>query len=728
MRLLARHLLPAAIAAAAVVLFEVLRELVVGATELGGVAQGIAFLAAVAGMLGLPLLVAGAALSLAAAGTRLGWRWGIGESPAPARIAGWVVFGVLVLVAVVLATQFGTIRFVRWFKKPVYQGLAAGLVAAGVLLVAAAVAGPAVGALTRGFERLRARVPAWADPTRPRAAALSIVGLLLLGALLAPVFLSELHTVDLRPARLALAWGIGLWALHHVLRRVRPLHGVIAAGVVTAVFAVGFGWSAGALGDSQARLVALDRGTLLAGAVGARVSALGDHDGDGVPRLFAGGDCNDDDPAIRPGVYDPPGDRLDQNCTGADLELASDPFRPRTRGAPGQRQDWHLVLVTIDALRADSLRAHMPNLRALAAESVDFRSAYCHGPTTYWALPALLASTMPSRVEMEKTKTPVAEELLLTETLRSADFHTALFANVTLFLVRGLRQGTHVADYETSRYTKHGMKPGSAYLTDRVLKHVARWKARELEPNRDQFFLWAHYYDPHFPYFEVPGFPAEDDSDRSRYEAIVRYTDREIGRLVAGLKQAGLWEKTLFVVTADHGEEFLDHGHRFHGTSLYEEVVHVPLLVRVPGVRPRAIDAPIGHLELAPTLLDLLGIRVPRSYRGRSRATEVLTGQAAPPEPVFFELFPDSNYDVHQVGMRLGHLKLIHDLRGHYYELYDLAADPGERRNLYDDHPQAPALRQTLLTYVDHHLYALGQGKSAAKLPPGSPPPPKKKK
>jgi arylsulfatase A-like enzyme len=335
---------------------------------------------------------------------------------------------------------------------------------------------------------------------------------------------------------------------------------------------------------------------------------------------------------------------------------------------------------------------------------------------------------MPSRVEMERNKTPVADELLLTETLRSSDYHTALFANVTLFFVRGLRQGTNVADYQTSHYTSHGKKPGSTHLTGRVLDHLARWKARELEPDRDRFFVWAHYYDPHVPYFEVPGFPAADGSDRSRYEAIVRYTDSQIGRLVAGLKKAGLWERTLFVVTADHGEEFLDHGHRFHGSSLYEEVVHVPLLVHVPGVPARTIDTPIGHLELAPTLLELLGIRVPRVFRGRSRAAEVLTGRSAPPEPIFFELFPDSNYPVHQVGMRLGQLKLIHDLRGHYYELYDLAADPGERRNLYDEHPQAATLRRTLLTYVDHHLYALGQGKSAAKLPPGSPPPKKKKK
>ena len=85
------------------------------------------------------------------------------------------------------------------------------------------------------------------------------------------------------------------------------------------------------------------------------------------------------------------------------------------------------------------------------------------------------------------------------------------------------------------------------------------------------FFIWAHYYDPHDPYFDVPGFKAEDDSDKAKYEAIARYTDHHLGRLIDGLKTRGLMKDTIVVLTSDHGDEFMEHGHRFHGRTLYEK-------------------------------------------------------------------------------------------------------------------------------------------------------------
>ena len=136
---------------------------------------------------------------------------------------------------------------------------------------------------------------------------------------------------------------------------------------------------------------------------------------------------------------------------------------------------------------------------------------------------------------------------------------------------------------------------------------------------------------------------------------------------------------------------------------------------------------PIGHIEVAPTLLELLGVPTPKAYLGRSRADEVLTGTPAAVEPVFTEVLPDSNYDGHQVAMRLGDLKLVHRLDANYFELYDLAADPGEQRNVYDLHPDAEALRAQLLTYTDHHLYWLAKGKTGARVPEGAPKKPKPK-
>lgn len=768
MNALARLALAPALAAIAIVAYEAVRALAFGATTVGTLGQILGLAAAIAGLLGLPLWIAGAVGIAGVFGLDAGWRWGRGPLPPmpAARRVALALYFALALAALVATTHVATIRFVKAFNKAVYQGLGAGLVAAATVLVLAALAGPIVGALARLVDRIAQKLPPLIDPTRPRGAALWIVLLLVLGAILAPIVVKPLHTVDLRPARLLLGWALVLaLAVWWTTRAPRRWPHAAAGAAVALVFLGCFVWSAYNLGDSQRRRLALDRDTVLAGPLAASLGRLGDADGDGVPSTFAGGDCDDTDPAIRPGVYDPPDDGIDQNCTGSDLIRAADPIRRPERDAPGPRRDLNVVLLTIDALRYDAVAGRaqrsrplagdgskpgggrrapddaakippdgrrsehgqtsgdMKRLQQLADQNITFTNAYSHGAATYWSIPALLASTLPSRLEMGRDQTPVPRMVLLPEVLRDAGWHTALFANVTVFFVRGLRQGAIVADYETSHYTVHGAKPGSAHLTNSLLTHIDRWQRGELEPQRERFFVWAHYYDPHDPYFEVEGHPAEDSSDAARYRAITRYLDAELGRLFDGLRARGLWDDTVIILTADHGDEFGDHGHRFHGRTLYEEMVHVPLILRVPGVDARALPTPIGQMELAPTLLDLLGIPIPRDWIGRSRADELRTGQRAPIEPVFFEVFPDSNYDAHQVGMRLGDLKLIYRLDQNYFELYDLAADPRERDNVYDLHPDAPALRAELMVYLDHHLDQLARNKTGARLPPGAPDP-----
>ena len=737
MHILARSFLPAALAALALVAYEVLRTAFIGDTDLGG--QILGFAAALLGVLGLPLFILGAATLAALNGVRRAWQWGRADAPppAPAHVVAWVIFAALALTVLVFGVQAATERFVRAFRQPVYQGLGAGLVAASLVVFWAAVSVPVVRIIARCVSFAAPRLPSIIDPTRRMGA---LVWLLLIGfggSLLVPLVVKAFHTLDLRPARLILAWPFLLvGARWWYDRRTRGRSALAVALSLAMLFGVCFGWAAGSLGDSQRRMVAVDRDTLVAGPLTRRLSGIGDADGDGVSRLFGGGDCDDTNPAVRPGVYDPPGDGVDQNCTGTDLAKNARAFVRQVRRTPPKAHAKHVVLITVDALRDDVVAEHMPKLAALAAENVHFKNAYSHGAATYWSIPALLTSKMPSAMHMGRDQTPVNRELLLTEVLRNGGWHTSLFANVTVFFVRGLRQGTNTANYDTSHYTVHGAKPGSAHLTDSLLTHADKWLAGKLKPTREKLHIWAHYYDPHDPYFEVPDYPATDTSDRARYLAIVRYVDDEIARLVDGLKSRGLWQDTLFVLTSDHGDEFFDHGHRFHGSTLYEEMVHVPLIMHVPGIKQRTIEVPVGQMEVAPTMLELLGKKVPQQYQGRSRTEEILTGRPAPIEPVYFEVFPDSNYAGHQVGLRLGDLKLIYRITENIFELYDLSSDPRERDNVYDTHPEAPGLRALLSGYVDHHLFALGQGKSGAKKPPGSPkkakakrrPSPKKKK
>ncbi len=714
--------LPAALAAGTVVGLEVLRTALFGAVAWGGPGPALVFALCVAGLLGTPLLAFGVALRGLTAGIRRGWRWGLSGAPAvsPEVRAAWVVVAALGLGVTVLAVQHTVVQVSTMMRKPVYQGLAAGLVGAAVQLLLLALAGPLVGASARSLAVVRRWVPGWLDPTSLRGAAV-VGGVLVLAVGLGlPLVMPELQTIDRRPTWLAFGFACALagsvfGAPGLAARWPGPVLWTTVFGVALPV--VGLGVAFGLAGDRQSRLLALDRDTLLTGQVLRAVRRLADGDGDGVSSRLGGGDCDDADPAVRPGGYDTPDNRRDENCNGVDLVLRDDPLKapPRTPPAQGP-QPWHVVFLTIDTVRDDLARQHMPRLTALAAESMDFRRAYAHGAATYWSIPALMTSTMQSRLEFGPDQTPVEKELFLAEVLRDAGWQTALYANVTIFFVRGLKQGTESQNYETSDFTKHGEFPGAEHMTRGLLAYVDRYQ-KQAPPPKDRFFLWGHYYDPHDPYGEVPGHPAADGSDRARYIANLSYTDEHVGALIDGLKSRGLWERTVVVVTSDHGDEFGEHGHRFHGGTLYEEMIRVPLLIRVPGMTPRTSDVPIAHLDVAPTLLDLLGVPTPARFVGRSRADEIRTGRAPEPYPVYAEILPDSNYDRHQIAVILGRHKLIQRLGEGYGELYDLDADPAERDNRIDDDPARADLERLAATYADHHLYWIAQGKTGARVP-----------
>jgi choline-sulfatase len=722
---IAAFCLPPAGAALLVVALEVARSALFGAVEWGGVGPGLVFALCVAGVLGLPLFALGVTLRSVVAGTRQGWRWGFAGTPPVDRTyrAAWVVFGAACLAAAVLAVQVSVVQFSAVMRKPVYQGLAAGLVGVSVQLVLLALAGPMVGGLARGLSALRRVLPAPLDPTALRGAAtVGGVFVLLAGATL-PLVMPELHTIDRRPLWLALAFAFGLVGMTFgapTLATRWPRAVILTAALGLALPGVGLGVAFGWAGARQSRLLGLDRDTLLTGVILKRLRTLTDADGDGVSARFGGGDCDDTDAAVRPGGYDVPDNRRDENCNGADLSLRADPLKAPVRTPPsGPSQPWHVVFLTIDTVRDDLARQYMPNLMALAAESMDFRRAYAHGAATYWSIPALMAGTMQSRLEFGPDQTPVEKEVLLAEVLRDAGWQTALYANVTIFFVRGLKQGTEYQNYETSDFTKHGEFPGAEHLTRGLLAYVDRHQQDTRPTRKDRFFLWGHYYDPHDPYGEVPGHPAADDSDRARYIANLSYTDEHVGALIAGLKARGVWERTVLVVTSDHGDEFGEHGHRFHGGTLYEEMIRVPLLIRVPGLPGRVSDVPIAHVDVAPTLLELLGVAVPSRYVGRSRADEMRTGQPPAPYPVYAEVLPDSNYDRHQIAVILGQHKLIQRFGEGYGELYDLASDPAERENRIDDDPVMATLGPMAATYADHHLHWVAQGKTGARIPPG---------
>ena len=202
-------------------------------------------------------------------------------------------------------------------------------------------------------------------------------------------------------------------------------------------------------------------------------------------------------------------------------------------------------------------------------------------------------------------------------------------------------------------------RPGGAnadFVTDRAI-HWLRGRQGEDAP----FFLWLHYYDPHTPY-EVPdGGTTFGDEPIDRYDAEIAFVDQHIGRLLEALDDQGLASTTIIAVTADHGEEFYEHGQRYHARSLFNQVIRIPLIVRHPGSPPRTIDTPVSLVDVMPTLLDLAGVESPPSMNGQSLAPAI-RGQSDPPSrPILLEVLPDQQIHRDMAGLILPPWKILSD-------------------------------------------------------------------
>lgn len=274
---------------------------------------------------------------------------------------------------------------------------------------------------------------------------------------------------------------------------------------------------------------------------------------------------------------------------------------------------------------------------------------------------------------------------------------------------------------------------------DVLVDHAEEWlKGIGGQP----FFLWLHFMDPHSPYYPHPAALKlmEQDADdpwRARYlnsywnrgdlssprlkrhreeivalyDAGIRWVDAQVGRLVDTLRKLNLWEESVTALTADHGEEFLDHGGRYHPPSrVTEEVVRVPLLLRGRGQNPaRTVAAPFSLLHLAPTLLDLVDVPIPASFRGRSHASMLRNGKSWEGEAVIECIAGCNNPFVVEnrlqsrvLAVREARYKMVLDFSARTEQLYDLAADPGELRPLPAD-AQKP-VRRRLLDRASQHL------------------------
>ncbi len=349
--------------------------------------------------------------------------------------------------------------------------------------------------------------------------------------------------------------------------------------------------------------------------------------------------------------------------------------------------DAHVLLITIDALRADHLGIHgysrptSPEIDRIAAGGVAFDYAYAPAPHSSYSLSSLMTSEyLHETLDLGQA----LPEHTLASTLADAGYHTAAFFTDGIFHTAAERLTRFEHDGFGFGYRDHLARPAEA-LTDTVLQEVDRTVARG-EPGS---LFWVHYFDVHEPY-EADHFGS---SPKDRYDSEIRRVDAAVGRLVREVR-ARLKRDVIVAITSDHGEEFREHGGLYHGSSLYDEQVRVPLILQGPGLPAARVAAPVETLGLAPTLLAWLGIPTPASMRGDDLRGLAL-GREREPSPVFSAV-------IHKKMVVRWPLKLIADLRFNLFELYDLERDPMERNNLADRRPaDLEELRGEVYAWID---------------------------
>ena len=430
----------------------------------------------------------------------------------------------------------------------------------------------------------------------------------------------------------------------------------------------------------------------LVGPVLAGARRVIDFDRDGYSPLLGGGDCDDGDASVHPGVLDFPDDGVDQDCDGRDATIAALVPRPLGPVPDTVPRDLNLLLITIDTVRADHLgcygygRPTSPALDALAQEGGLFVNGWAHAPSTRYSMPAIATGRWPSAITWDESIwwPRIAPSMrTIAEALKGAGYFTGAYFSFDYFALadhRGFERG--VDDYRADRASLHRAVNGPMESRGTSSREMADDAIAFFEQHRgDKFFLWVHFYDPHLsyePHAEVPPFGSER---MDLYDGEIRFTDLHIGRVLARLRELGLWDRTAVLVTGDHGEGFGEHGVTEHGFDLYTAQTKVPLIVRVPGLPPRHIAAPAGHVDIAPTLLNLArGAAEPR-FLGRSLLPE-LAGQGEPaPPPVFQEVTSERGK---KRAMVTADWHLIWNWTPeNTTECYDLRVDPAARRDLW---------------------------------------------
>ena len=383
----------------------------------------------------------------------------------------------------------------------------------------------------------------------------------------------------------------------------------------------------------------------------------------------------------------------------------------------------NVVIVIIDAARADSLgcygypRETTPNIDRLAGESVLFEQHFCQYPRTDASTVSLFTGQYPDthlQGRRDGDVDLIRIRWTLPGALRAVGYHTAFFASRPL-LASSFGASGLFETVETGFSGREGL--AVSLQPESLLPAISSWLDRRPAA---PFFAYIHFVPPHRPYSAPPEieqlFAGSDPPNAwegdypfpsikpgrpgqaagvhpplkewvNKYDANLRWGDWAVGRVEKLFRDAGLLDNTLLIVTSDHGEAFGEHGYTYHGYGVYDELVHIPLVMRLPGQQaPKQMAALTQTVDIAPTILDILNMTCERTaIQGRS-FLPLITGDA---ESVNDYVFARAAGDPPSYLVRDQRWALLLYQGAKLRALYDLQADPNQKHNLFREAPDA---------------------------------------
>ncbi|MEE8483944.1 MAG: sulfatase-like hydrolase/transferase [Nitrospinota bacterium] len=358
-----------------------------------------------------------------------------------------------------------------------------------------------------------------------------------------------------------------------------------------------------------------------------------------------------------------------------------------------------VILISIDTLRADHLRTYgydrieTPSIDALARDGVLFRKAYAHVPITLPSHTSILTGTYPNFHGVRNNGEFLASKELNTaaEIFKSAGYDTAAFVGAFVLDSRfGLDQGFDLYDddMENGKKVKSSLGIKERRAED-VVKSALGWLEKQAVSSGAPFLMFVHLFDPHAEY--DPPEPFLSKYADNLYDGEIAYTDSQVGVLLAGLKELGLYDNTVVVLTSDHGESLGEHGEKSHIIFIYNSTIWVPLVIKAPFGKyaGKVVNGMVRHIDILPTIMEVAGIdeRVPIEMKSDMQGISLAGLMGGDGQDIRLVSYAESWYPKLYYGWSAPE-SIRYD--GYEYislpvpEFYDLQKDPGEVDNIYE--------------------------------------------